>query len=65
MATPQDHYRNLLERTWALGKSSYPKLHLAPAWIAIELTAPGFDPQPPGTADRLSLLCATRNTNKP
>lgn len=57
--------RDPTKRTWGLAKSSYPKLRLAPAWIATELTAAGFDPRPPGTAGGLCLLCARRNTNQP
>jgi SAM-dependent methyltransferase len=47
---------------WNLEKSSYPKLRLAPAWVADELTAAGLELHPIGSAGRLSLAVAIKTT---
>jgi hypothetical protein len=44
---------------------SYPKLRLSPAQVAAELTAAGFEPDPPSAAGRLSLLVAARKASLP
>jgi SAM-dependent methyltransferase len=52
--------RDSTKKTWALTKSSYPKLRLGAGWVAEELAAAGFDAGPARMAGRLCLLCAKR-----
>ncbi len=52
------HVRNGDE--WGLRKSSYPKLRLAPEWVATALRAAGFARVEHELAGRLLLCCAAR-----
>lgn len=45
-------------RSWTMGKSSYSKLRLSPAQLAVELAAVGPTVDPFGTAGRLSIAVA-------
>jgi len=45
---------------WTLEKSSYPKLRLAPAWVADELAAAGLAVRPQTQAGRLCLAVAQK-----
>ena len=44
--------------TWVLARSSYPKLRMAPAQVAAELSSAGLIPAPPAMAGRLALVVA-------